>query len=101
MNGLKTVAKTDKSNARDLLVQACGSADIPTVAVLPTVKNLVGTVKRHQNEFNGYVNPKLLADLAREPVSVTAADGQSFLLIKQWISMKGWSFLVLDIISTC
>lgn len=80
LHSLKILAKTDKKNARDLVVAACGTADEPTVAVLPKVKNLIRTVKRFQSEQTLCINPKTLKDLVLNDSNTTTLDDQKFLL---------------------
>lgn len=77
---IKEKAKIDKRNARDIVVEACGAAELPTIPVLPTVKNLIRAAKKQQNGFNAHVNPKTLADLILNESNVTTSNGQNFLL---------------------
>lgn len=63
-----------------MVVEACGTVDAPTVAALPTTRNLIRTAKRVQAIENFMPNPRTLAELIFNEQSVTTANGQRFLL---------------------
>lgn len=77
---LKGLDKIEKRNARDLVVEACASVDEPTVAALPSIKNLNRLATRIQNKDGICANPKTLIDLVFDENIVTTHDNQNFLL---------------------
>lgn len=80
LNALKEKAKTERVSARELVIEACGSADEPTVAALPKMVNLRRTAARIQNHDNVNVNPKTLNELIFCDDVVTTSRKKNFLL---------------------
>lgn len=80
LNTLKTKAKTERASARELVTEACGNADDPTVAALPRIADLRRTAARIQNRDNVNVNPKTLNELLFDDNAVTTSRNKRFLL---------------------
>lgn len=77
---LKKFAGSNVAHARDLVLQACGSVQEPTVAVLPKTRNMVATVKRIQCKANLKLNPKTLDELNFDQENSTTGNGDFFVL---------------------
>lgn len=77
---LKKEAKANVVVARDLVLQACGSVDSPTISVLPKTKNLIATVKRVQSKEKFKLNPKTLDELNFDGNNATTPNGDYFVL---------------------
>lgn len=80
LRSLKEVAKIDKTEARELVVQACGDAKETTVAILPKVSNIVRAIKKIQKRGTISSNPKTLSALVFDEAIVTTNNGECFLL---------------------
>lgn len=80
LDTIKKRAKTDHISPRELVAEACGSADDPTVAALPSVMNLRRTASRIQNRDNVNLNPKTLSELVFNENTLLTAKNQKFLL---------------------
>lgn len=80
LDTLKNKAKTERASARELVLEACGSADDPTVAALPSLHNMRRTAARIQNRSNVNMNPKTLAELVFDDDVVMTSRNKHFLL---------------------
>lgn len=76
---LKTVAKTSKKSARELVIEAIGSADAPTVAALPTIRNLRKTANRYITGDN-LPNPASVMEIILNEGNTKTSRNEDFLL---------------------
>lgn len=80
LSAIKTSAKTNTDSARELVVKAMGSADAPTVAALPGIKNLRRTAARYLDNGGIAHTPASVHEIVLNEANTTTARGDEFLL---------------------
>lgn len=80
LSTIKTEAKTNKENVRNIIAAACNNVEQVVAASLPSIQLMSRMVNRVRNSENSVVNPKNLIELVFDESITQTSNGENFLL---------------------